>query len=742
MNRVMAVFLSIIFISISSNIKSLAKDLKSNNLINGLDKNFIQVDGEDLQSYSEDSSSLFHIPFNFSKTAGYYKLIKPCFKIKFDTVNRKIKLDKLTNEYFSNYIGYDKYLDIKILDKHLKEKVHLELLGWDYFTSGKVSKLNNFKYEYGDIIKISGNVLERQSILGKIIGATKDYSKGLKDVEDIENLGFEITENGLKEIRNKAPIIKNIDDLTIIKNSKFNPLEGVVVTDDLDGNITKDLIIEGNVDIANLGEYFIKYKVKDSWNKKLEVTRKITVIENPKLNENIIKVNGEFSPFGEERFNIEFDDLKKTVKVKKCDAEIIGISSTNSTWKFGSKLNKNFKDKKYFSIEIFNKRKIRKLFIELNGEDYATSYKLDPLKYFTYEYGDIIKLWHGNPNILEILGDVINAKEDYINGMQEDIEAVQFEITPNGLKAIYNEAPVINGIEDIKIKIGEDFDPLKGVNVKDDHDINLIPKVEGSVDVNKLGNYELKYFVKDNWGKEIIAKRVVTVRSNNKPTIMLKNNDIIIEQDYKVDDKYLLNLINVTDEEDGNLIDKVIINSNINSEKPGIYEVKYSVQDNDGNISYLNKEVTVVRSISMSIPIKINFQVVTNALDKKFITANYKITNNKKSKVKVYLKSFIKEEGKIDIVNPNKFSNWTNISETDSMSKLALGLYIKDGFKNGVHYISNPIWLNNNMNNKTYLGEIGQEEISIGEFSFVAKHGEYFTGESTKGKYSLVLEFE
>ncbi|MGL5243643.1 MAG: immunoglobulin-like domain-containing protein, partial [Sarcina sp.] len=345
---------------------------------------------------------------------------------------QRIVTEKITNEYFSNYIGYNEFLNIKILDKLSKEKLNLSLTGWDYFSSGKVEKLNNFKYEYGDIIKISGKILERQSIGGRVIGATRDYSKGLNNIDDMDNLGFEITPNGLKEIRNKAPIIKNIDSIKLIKNNNFNALRNVVAIDDLDGDITDKVIVEGFIDTTRVGEYTLKYNVKDSWNKVTENIRKITVIENPKLNENIIKVNGDFSSFGEERFNIEFDDLNKKLKIR---TDLIQIKGSNSEKLiFNPKLSTKDKDKKYFYIEIFDKTRKSKVLVELKGDDDATSYKLNPLKGFKYEYGDIIKFWHRHADILEICGDVIDRKESYLDGIQNNIEEVQFEITKNGLK--------------------------------------------------------------------------------------------------------------------------------------------------------------------------------------------------------------------------------------------------------------------------------------------------------------------
>ncbi|MGL5244475.1 MAG: hypothetical protein ACRC7R_04760, partial [Sarcina sp.] len=144
----------------------------------------------------------------------------------------------------------------------------------------------------------------------------------------------------------------------------------------------------------------------------------------------------------------------------------------------------------------------------------------------------------------------------------------------------------------------------------------------------------------------------------------------------------------------------------------------------------------------VSVPVKIGFQIATNVVGKKFIVADYKIINHKQSAVKVYVNSFRKEEGDIDIVSPYTFSNWDNIGQVDSMGNLALGLYVKNGFEKNSYNINTPLWLNNNMKNRSYLGEISGGLNSKGIFSFVAKHGENFFGEKSQGKYLLTLEFE
>ncbi|MGU9320763.1 DUF5011 domain-containing protein, partial [Clostridium perfringens] len=78
---------------------------------------------------------------------------------------------------------------------------------------------------------------------------------------------------------------------------------------------------------------------------------------------------------------------------------------------------------------------------------------------------------------------------------------------------ISNDLPVISGAEDIAIKEGTEFDLMSGIKAEDTEDGDLTSKVEvnGSVDINKPGEYELVYTVVDKDGNKTEVKRIVKV---------------------------------------------------------------------------------------------------------------------------------------------------------------------------------------------------------------------------------------
>lgn len=94
-------------------------------------------------------------------------------------------------------------------------------------------------------------------------------------------------------------------------------------------------------------------------------------------------------------------------------------------------------------------------------------------------------------------------KEDLI--VKKDIE----------LKIEDTKLPVITGVQDKTITIGDKIDLLEGLEASDEVDGKLELKVEGTVDTNKAGTYEIKVSCSDMNGNISEAKFKVTV--NEKP---------------------------------------------------------------------------------------------------------------------------------------------------------------------------------------------------------------------------------
>ncbi|WP_297437537.1 glycosyl hydrolase family 18 protein, partial [uncultured Clostridium sp.] len=102
-----------------------------------------------------------------------------------------------------------------------------------------------------------------------------------------------------------------------------------------------------------------------------------------------------------------------------------------------------------------------------------------------------------------------------------------------------NEKPVLHGVKNSEIKLGDKFDAMSGITATDKEDGDLTSKIEvtGKVDISKVGKYTLTYSVTDSKGKITTAKRIITVKDdsidpptpevNEKPVLHgVKNSEI------------------------------------------------------------------------------------------------------------------------------------------------------------------------------------------------------------------------
>ncbi len=207
------------------------------------------------------------------------------------------------------------------------------------------------------------------------------------------------------------------------------------------------------------------------------------------------------------------------------------------------------------------------------------------------------------------------------------------------LTVVANQAPVISGVKDHTIKVGDTFDPKAGVTVKDDKDQDIELKVEGEVNTQLAGSYKISYSATDSGGKTTRAQSTVTV--NPKPTVLNSipvitatdvtikvgdtfdpkagvtaedKEDGILTDKVEVIENTVLNSIPVItatdvtikvgdtfdpkagvtaeDKEDGILTDKVeVIENTVDTTKPGTYTVTYQVKDSQGATA--KKQITV-----------------------------------------------------------------------------------------------------------------------------------------------------
>ena len=458
-----------------------------------------------------------------------------------------------------------------------------------------------------------------------------------------------------------------------------------------------------------------------------------------------------------------------------------------------------------FTMELKSEQGNRKRLITLNGNQNGNDASvLNQFNDFNYVYGDTLTMTHRTPKKLLIKGNIEGARENYYDGVDNSLNLLEavFKLTPNGLEAIYKSAPRIMGVMDKKVLKGTEinYEELKrSVTADDSIDGPLTNQIEfdySDVNINVVGLYEAIYTVTNSNNRT--ARKSSTIIVYDMPKIESTNKTIIeldsIDNKSEAINEYLKKAVRATDEDDSLYERETILellSNDVNPSIEGNYKARYRATDLYGNSTEKEINIQVVRTINVTVPTKLPFQIVTNLIPNEdgsqesdqFVSGVLKIKNNNTSPVRVKVESFAKKvnSGELEIVGPNS-CDWDNMSEQDSMTKMALGIYIKDKSLAQSNYNepSNPLWLSTNKQNSNtgnpdfpedseepslrtgtieeFIGdnvnvinkelgvlpakETGSDTPKEASIGFTSKHGKNFIGGSVTGKFELIFKFE
>ena len=324
------------------------------------------------------------------------------------------------------------------------------------------------------------------------------------------NVRFENTEEGLKAIYNAAPVISlvpesnnssriqntsksivNLGEFSHYLGETYKLTENMQVTDDKDGKIDVDKITAtyekvvssentntpetsenaratlengqestenssgnnettGNVKKSlptEVGTYTVTYVVKDSWGREAKASRALTVKNGIERHE-LLFGGRDSNDRDVTAFKLKLREDESTHKPKISFEPLVDkiIATSHGI-------------PNYYNIEIFREssgnstnQNIFSAPVDAQDNPRHQDYIMKGIENKEFEYGDKIKIRaNQTPNFSikgEILGDV---KEDYSTGVENkmNLEYVVFEITREGLKAIYNDTDLNDSVKNV-----------------------------------------------------------------------------------------------------------------------------------------------------------------------------------------------------------------------------------------------------------------------------------------------------
>jgi len=325
-----------------------------------------------------------------------------------------------------------------------------------------------------------------------------------------------------------APTISGVEDVTVYKDSDFDALDGVTATDNVDGDVTSDIVVAGTVDITTTGTYFLRYSVEDAAGNKREETRYVTVEIDPSLIGDEMVPNGDFElgwTIWSTTTGLEGGNANYSVVDGELVVEVTSVSG--GLWEPRlENIGIEFENGKTYEVS-FDARAEEPRAIHLQvGEilpaaPWFANFKPGQTEIFdlstemeTYSFKFTMSLETNANGALIFEMGTVPANELEVNNLITTVYLDNVEIK----EAVADEdttPPIVEGAGDAIVNLGDEFDVLEGVTAFDTTDgaIELTrANVIGSVDTSTVGEYRIGYLVGDAAGNTTYVERYVTVR--------------------------------------------------------------------------------------------------------------------------------------------------------------------------------------------------------------------------------------
>lgn len=396
------------------------------------------------------------------------------------------------------------------------------------------------------------------------------------------------------------PTISSIPHDFIAINSKFDPKVGVTAKDDVDGDVTKNIKVSGDLNIHKVGWYTLTYSVSDKAGNTEVVSVKINVFDEQRplisgADDKKIPLNSTFNPMSGVTATDNGDgDVTKLIKVT--GSVNTKVSGTYTLTYFVSDKAGN-ESKVTRKITVLPVDTIKPSIAGAANKVVTMNTAFDPKAGVTARDnidGDLTKG-------IKVTGSVnTKVKGTYTLTYTVTDKAGNTASVARKITVLDNVLPIIKGAVNKTVSINSKFDSKAGVTATDniDGDLTKMIKVSGTVNTKVKGTYTLTYTVSDKAGNTAAVVRKVTVADLTKPVITGAANKTI-----PLNSKFDLKAgVTARDDVDGNITKLLKISGTVNTKVKGTYSITYTVKDKAGNTSSVIRKITVVDNIKPVIP--------------------------------------------------------------------------------------------------------------------------------------------
>ncbi|MDD3478052.1 MAG: carbohydrate binding domain-containing protein, partial [Candidatus Izemoplasmatales bacterium] len=380
--------------------------------------------------------------------------------------------------------------------------------------------------------------------LGAVLGTSVPTTIYLDDVNIVTAESITDTQ---------SPTLVGVQDETVLQGSTFDPMLGVKVWDFQDKVLsTTDVTVTGTVDTATVGDYLLTYSLTDASGNTASYTRTISVVAAMPFDSSFTLVNG----------NMDIDQPEslttngwywKTSGTGAFTAAISGgVAAINvtalGTATYGVQFfqqDRILEEGAIYKISFKAKADIaRPIQMAIEGSASSTTRLYDTIfdlttEWATYEttvtFSNVFGFTNGKfAFFLGLVGTTSVPTTIYF----DDVVIEQIGVATD------TSDPILVGITDADILVGDTFDVLAGVSVFDIYDKSLgitnivvtgdqVSNTEGvySFDSSVAGTYTVTYTLTEQSGNETVVTRTVVVRDTPETSVfVIPNGDFSVDQ--------------------------------------------------------------------------------------------------------------------------------------------------------------------------------------------------------------------
>ncbi|WP_237981305.1 putative mucin/carbohydrate-binding domain-containing protein [Bacillus thuringiensis] len=386
------------------------------------------------------------------------------------TLNHEEKKFSTTGAEGSAHTSFkeQKYMGMTVYDKDGKEKKEVSVKGFEN-TKGFAEQFNGMTFEYGDVVKVYQREFDRFKVYKK--NELIDAKYGVNEVF------FKVTEQGFERVETQQEVTAKPQKIVV--GTEVEKLDAKNFVEVKDGEVIG--FVE-KPDTSKIGEQTVKIETKDRFgNKKVtEVPVEVTYGDS-------LLVYG---------LNYSDGNLKSIVTLHH-DTKKISATDTKNL------IHDYFKDEKYFEFTLYGKDGSEKKNVAVKGLENTKAFAKE-VNGLTFEYGDVVKVYHAESSRLHWYQKDVYAGE----GKNKEIQELVFKITENGFERL-------DGEQTIKVKpqtvvIGtnsETLDAKEFVEVQNGEVVGFVEKL----DTSKIGKQTVKVETKDRFGNKKVTEVPVEV---------------------------------------------------------------------------------------------------------------------------------------------------------------------------------------------------------------------------------------